>query len=70
MAVPSIDAAAMDRIGCDVIMTGNWDGDGDDTVAVYRPSAGRIYVNLANRSGAATYTLFVGTYPNAVTWGR
>lgn len=54
----------------DVIMAGDWDGDGDDTVAVYRPSMSRIYVSLSNSSGFADYTLRVGSYPIAVSWGR
>jgi hypothetical protein len=53
-----------------VILAGDWDGDGDDTVAVYRPSTGRVYVNLENSSGAADYSLYVGSYPIATTWGR
>ncbi|GMQ85591.1 MAG: hypothetical protein BMS9Abin07_1158 [Acidimicrobiia bacterium] len=54
----------------DVILAGDWDGDGDDTVAVYRPSTGKIYVNLENSSGVADYTLNVGSFPIAATWGR
>ena len=42
----------------------------DDTVAVYRPSSGRIYVNLENSTGAADYSLYVGNYPGAVTFKR
>ena len=54
----------------DVILAGDWDGDGDDTVAVYRPSDGRVYVNLRNAPTAADYYVYVGSYPNAVTWQR
>jgi Glycosyl hydrolase family 26 len=54
----------------DVILAGDWDGDGDDTVAVYRPSTSRVYVNLQNAAGNADYTLWVGSFPHAVTWGR
>ena len=54
----------------DVILAGDWDGDGDDTVAVYRPATGKVYVNLENSSGAADYTLYVGSFPIASTWGR
>jgi hypothetical protein len=54
----------------DVILAGDWDGDGDDTVAVYRPSDGRVYVNLKNAPTAADYYVYVGSYPNAVTWQR
>ena len=43
-------------------MAGDWDGDGDDTVAVYRPSTGRFYANFNNTSGNADYTVFVGYY--------
>jgi hypothetical protein len=54
----------------DVILAGDWDGDGDDTVAVYRPSDGRVYVNLQNAPTVADYYVYVGHYPNAVTWRR
>ena len=53
----------------DVILAGDWDSDGDDTVAVYRASTGRIYVNLENSSGTADYSLYVGSYPVAATFG-
>jgi hypothetical protein len=51
----------------DVIVAGDWDGDGDDTVAVYRPGDGRFYVNLENAPGAADHTIYVGSYPFATT---
>ena len=54
----------------DVIMAGDWDGDGDDTVAVYRPSDGRVYLNLENAATVADYWLHVGSYENAVAWSR
>ena len=54
----------------DVILAGDWDGNGDDTVAVFRPSDGRVYVNLKNAPTAADYYVYVGSYPNAVTWSR
>ena len=54
----------------DVILAGDWDGDGDDTVAAYRPSTGRVYVKLENSNGVADYTLSVGSHPTAVTWRR
>ena len=54
----------------DVILAGDWDGDGDDTVAVYRRSTNRVYVNLENSAGVADCTLRVGSYPIAVRWGR
>jgi hypothetical protein len=47
-------------------MAADWDGDGDDTVAVYRPSVGRLYVNLENRAGSADLSLWVGPYLDAV----
>jgi hypothetical protein len=49
----------------DIILAADWDGDGDDTVAVYRPSNGRLYVNLNNGPGAANYTLYVWPYAAA-----
>jgi hypothetical protein len=49
----------------DIIMAGDWDGDGNDTVGIYRPTDGTIYLNDQNTQANATYTLTVGTYPNA-----
>jgi hypothetical protein len=48
-----------------VIVAGDWDGDGDDTVAVYRPGDGRFYVNLENAPGAADFSRLVGRYSYA-----
>ena len=47
----------------DQILAGDWDGDGDDTVAVYRPSSGRLYVSLDNAAGTADWDAWIGTYP-------
>lgn len=41
----------------DVPFTGDWDGDGVDTVAVYRPADGNWYVKLANGAGAAEHAV-------------
>jgi hypothetical protein len=51
----------------DSILAGDWDGDGDDTVAVYRPSTGRVYMNLKNSNGAADWNGYVGSFPFVVT---
>jgi hypothetical protein len=54
----------------DQILAGDWDGDGDDTVGVYRPSSGKVFVNLENSNGAADWEGFVGHYPWVITAGR
>jgi len=53
----------------DHIMAGDWDGDGDDTVAVYRPSDDRLYVNLNNANGNAGWDAYLGSYANVVAGG-
>ena len=44
----------------DVLVAGDWDGDGDDTVAVYRPSNGLLYVKLDNTQGYADAAIPAG----------
>ena len=44
----------------DRIIAGDWDGDGDDTVAVYRPGTGMLYVKNSNTQGNADATIFAG----------
>ena len=53
-----------------VIMAGDWDGDGDDTMAVYRPSMQRVYLYLENSARLPDYSLYVGSHPVATTWSR
>jgi hypothetical protein len=54
----------------DQILVGDWDGDGDDTVGVYRPSERRLYLNFENASGPADWGGFVGSAKYVVTAGR
>jgi len=54
----------------DQILAGDWDGDGDDTVGVYRSSTGRLYLNLTNSNGAADWEGYVGSFPWIVTAGN
>ena len=50
----------------DRIVAGDWDGDGDDTVAVYRPSSQYLIVNMENNAGPSEYTLWVGNFESVV----
>jgi hypothetical protein len=49
------------------LLAGDWDGDGDDTVGVYRPSIGTLFVNLENTNGAADWEGYIGPFPWVVT---
>ncbi|MCO6502523.1 MAG: hypothetical protein J5I28_05525, partial [Acidimicrobiales bacterium] len=51
----------------DKLVAGDWDGDGTDTVAVYRPSDGRFYIKLQNRQGVADVVIYAGKMTGAVT---
>ena len=53
---------------CPVIsdFSGDWDCDGEDTVAVYRPSNGMFYVRNSNTQGNADATFPVGIYSGVI----
>ncbi|HSK07633.1 MAG TPA: hypothetical protein VK990_08955, partial [Acidimicrobiia bacterium] len=44
----------------DVVFTGDWDGDGDDTLGLYRPSNGTVYLRNTNTTGAADSSFGIG----------
>ncbi|MEW9527390.1 hypothetical protein [Microbispora sp. NPDC049125] len=48
-----------------VPITGDWDGDGKDTVSTYDPTSGRFFISNTPATGAAQYTFVYGN-PNAV----
>ncbi len=48
-------------------MPGDYDGDGDDDIAVYRPSEGRWYVN---DDGVTSFTIWGNPGPVSVTSDR
>jgi hypothetical protein len=50
----------------DQVIAGDWDGDGDDTVGVYRPSTGRLYITGTN-GGPAIWGAYVGHYVSVVS---
>jgi hypothetical protein len=50
----------------DKLVAGDWDGEGKDTVAVYRPSTGMVYIRYSNTSGNAEAQLFAGAYSGMV----
>jgi hypothetical protein len=44
----------------DVVAAGDWDGDGDDTVAVYRSSNQNLYLRFSNTQGPADVSIVAG----------
>ena len=50
----------------DKLTAGDWDGDGDDTVGVYRPSNGMFYVRNSNTQGNADATFPAGSYDGVI----
>jgi hypothetical protein len=44
----------------DVVFTGDWDADGADTLGLYRPSAGVVYLRNTNSTGVADLSIGVG----------
>jgi hypothetical protein len=47
-------------IAGDVPLAGDWDGDGIDTVGVYRPGDGNVYLRNSNTTGFAEIQFFAG----------
>jgi hypothetical protein len=45
----------------DIPFVGDFDGDGVDTVGLYRPSTGWVYLRNAHSAGPATTAFFIGT---------
>jgi hypothetical protein len=37
----------------DLVFAGDWDNDGDDTLGLYRPSNGTVYLRNTNTTGNA-----------------
>ncbi|MGH8947737.1 MAG: hypothetical protein ACRDXF_02670, partial [Acidimicrobiia bacterium] len=55
----------------DRMAAGDWDSNGTDTIAVYRPSNGLFYVKNSNGNGVAEVTVDAGTgLAGLVTIGR
>jgi hypothetical protein len=42
------------------VFTGDWDADGDDTLGLYRPGNGTIYLRNTNTTGIADSSYGVG----------
>jgi hypothetical protein len=42
------------------VFTGDWDGDGDDTLGLYRPSNGTVYLRNTNTTGIADLAYTMG----------
>ena len=47
----------------DRLVIGDWDGDGTDTVGVFRPSETSVYLRNTNTTGPADVTYFFGEAP-------
>jgi hypothetical protein len=43
-----------------VPITGDWDGDGSDTVSTYDPTAGRFFISNTPATGQAQFTFLYG----------
>ncbi len=43
-----------------MLVAGDWDGDGVDTVGVFRPSTGMVYLRYSNSAGLADAQTFAG----------
>jgi hypothetical protein len=44
----------------DAVFAGDWDGNGTDTVGLYRPGDGNWYLRLANTEGIADHVIAFG----------
>jgi hypothetical protein len=42
------------------VFTGDWDADGDDTLGLYRPGNGTIYLRNTNTTGIADTAYAMG----------
>jgi len=54
----------------DKLIAGDWDGDGDETVGVYRPSTRLLYLRNSNTQGVADGTYLAGSYSGVVVISR
>jgi hypothetical protein len=45
-----------------MLVAGDWDGNGSDTIGVYRPSSGVFYLRNSNTQGVADAWAFAGAY--------
>ncbi len=42
------------------MFTGDWDNDGDDTLGLYRPANGTVYLRTTNSTGIADFAYTMG----------
>ncbi|MGH8953266.1 MAG: hypothetical protein ACRDX9_17825, partial [Acidimicrobiia bacterium] len=54
----------------DKIVAGDWDGDGDDTIGVYRPGNGIFYLRNSNSQGGADAWAFAGSHNGLAALNR
>jgi hypothetical protein len=50
----------------DMLVAGDWNGDGKDSVGVFRPSNGMVYLRYSNSAGNAEAQLFADVQSGVV----
>jgi hypothetical protein len=50
----------------DKLVAGDWDGDGTDTVGVYRPSKDIFFIKQTNEQGVADASFVAGDYASVI----
>jgi hypothetical protein len=48
------------------LVAGDWDGNGSDTIGVYRPSSGVFYLKNSNMQGVADASFHAGEYAGVI----
>jgi hypothetical protein len=48
------------------LVAGDWDGDGTDTVGVYRPSEDVFFIKQTNEQGVADASFMAGDYASVI----
>jgi hypothetical protein len=51
----------------DKIVAGDWNGDGTDTIGVYRPSENVFFLKHSNQQGVADASFLAGDYASVIS---